>query len=228
MWHINYNRTILLLTVALFAAVNNSFAQSYYHSPNDTITSSAVFDDISVFNIIQIHPTSDTLYFKWRKESVVMPVTWEASICDNGNCYTSLKDSGTMAPIVPGDNGLMSLHLDPKFELGIGIIRYTIFSTSTPMQVDTLTWIITAGGFTGIAGLKNTQPIIYSGNGRITCKNLNSQFSKAWLFDLNGKLLIQQNISGDEAEIELQELCANMLILRLSGKRNFITKISNN
>ena len=228
MWRINYNMNIILLAVVLFAAVNNSFAQSYYHSPNDTIISSAAFDDISVFNIIQVHPTSDTLYFKWHKQSVVLPVTWEASICDNGNCYTSLKDSGMMAPIVPGDNGLLSLHLDPKFEVGTGIIRYTVWATSTPMQVDTLTWIITAGGSTGIAETKAKQPIIYAHNGQIICKNLNSQFSNAWLFDLNGKLLIHQNISGDEAEIRLQELCTKMLILRLSGTRNFITKILNN
>lgn len=228
MWHISYNRSIILLAAVLLAAANNSFGQSYTHSPNDTIISSAAFDDISVFNIIQVHPTSDTLYFKWRKQSVVMPLTWEASICDNGNCYTSLKDSGMMAPIVPGDNGLMSLHLDPKFEAGTGVIRYTIFATNTPTKVDTLTWIITAGGSTGIAESKSSQPIIYSGNKRIICKNLNGQFSKACLFDMNGRLMLQQNIEGNESEILMSGFFSDMLILRLSGRRNFTIKILNN
>lgn len=228
MWRINYNKNIILLAAVLLAAVNSSFAQSYYHSPNDTITASAIFNDISVFNIVQIHPTSDTLYFKWYQQSVVMPLSWEASICDNGNCYTSLKDSGMMAPIVPGDNGLMSLHLDPKFQSGTGIIRYTIFATNTPTQVDTLTWIITAGGSTGIAEPKKSQPIIYSGNKQIVCKNLNGQFSKACLFDMNGRLILQQNIEGNEAEILAPGFYSNMLILRLSGRRNFTTKILNN
>lgn len=227
MWHINYNRNIILLTAVLLAAVNSSFAQSYYHSPNDTITSSAVFDDISVFNIIQTHPTSDTLYFKWYKQSVTMPLSWEASICDNGNCYTSLKDSGMMAPIVPGDNGLMSLHLDPKFEAGTGVIRYIIYATNTSTQVDTLTWIITAGGTTGITEPKNVPPIIYSGNGRIVYKNLDNQFSKACLFDMNGRLILQQNIEGNEGEILISGFYSSMLILRLSGRRNFTTKILN-
>jgi hypothetical protein len=228
MWHINYNRNIILLAAVFFAAVNSSFGQSYYHSPNDTIISSAVFDDINVFNIMQMHPTSDTLYFKWHKQSVVIPISWEASICDNGNCYTSLKDSGMMVPIVPGDNGLMSLHLDPKFETGTGIIRYTIFATSTALQVDTLTWIITAVGSTGIAEHKNVEPFIYSANGQLICKNLNGQFSKAWLFDMNGRLLIQQNINGSETTIPLQGFGKNMFIIRLSGKRNYTAKILNN
>lgn len=228
MWYISYNRNILLLAAVLFSAVNNTFGQSYTHSPNDTIVSNAAFDDISVFNIIQIHPTSDTLYFKWHKQSVIMPLTWEASICDNGNCYTTLKDSGMMAPIVPGDNGLMSLHLDPKFEPGVGVIRYTIFATNTPTQVDTLTWIITAGESTGIIEPKNSLPIIYSADKRIFCRNLNSHFSNACLFEMNGRLIQQQNIEGDEAEILIPDFYSGMLILRLSGRRNFTIKILNN
>ena len=133
-----------------------------------------------------------------------------------------------MVPIVPDDNGLMSLHLDPKFEAGTGIIRYTIFATSTPLQVDTLTWMITAGGSTGITEHKNTMPVIYSTNGQLICKNLNGLFSKAWLFDMNGRLLIQQNINGNETEIPLQRFGSGTFIIRLSGKQNYIAKILNN
>lgn len=223
----DFKRKLLLIAV-YFTAINNSFAQSYFHSPNDTIIANAIFDDISVFNITQVHPTSDTIYLKWHKQSVVMPLTWEASICDNGNCYTTLKDSGMMAPIVPGDNGLLSLHINPKFESGTGIIRYTIFAVNTPLQVDTLTWIITANATTSILETENIHPIVYAGYRQIICKNLNGNYSKALLFDISGKLLFQMNIQENEIHIPTQDYNPQLLILHLKGKQSFTTKILNN
>jgi hypothetical protein len=227
MWRTKIHRSVIVLIAVLLTAINTSFAQSYYHSPNDTIISNAVFNDISVFNIVQIHPTADTLYFKWYKQSVSLPTTWEASICDNGNCYTTLKDSGMMAPIVPGDDGLMSLHIAPGSEAGTGIIRYTIFATNTPLQIDTLTWIVTATGETGIDGTNKTTPFIYTENGGIICKNLNGNYVKAILYDANGRLLYQKNIKGEEVNIPVMDYGRQVLILQLRGRQNFVTKIIN-
>lgn len=227
MWRTKIRFYVIVLIAVLLAAINTSFGQSYYHSPNDTITSNAAFNDISVFNIMQIHPTADTIYFKWHKQSVSLPATWEASICDNGNCYTTLKDSGMMAPIVPGDDGLMSLHIDPKSEAGTAIIRYTIFATNTPHQIDTLTWIVTAAGETGINGTDKTTPFIYTENGVIICKNLMGNYVKAMLYDANGRLLYQKDIKGEEANIPVMNYSKPVLILQLRGRRNFATKIIN-
>lgn len=208
-------------------AVNISFAQGYYQSPNDTIIADAPFDDFSVFNIFQIHPGTDTLYFKWHKESVEMPVSWEAGICDNGECNNFLKDSGMMIPIVPGDNGLMSLHINPHTEAGTAIIRYSIFETHNPQQVDTLSWIIAANAVpNGItASGTNSQPRIFTEGKKINCLSLNGHFSKALIFDLQGRLLSAKSISGNEARLNIPEISAQMLILQLIGNQTLTRKL---
>ena len=132
----------LICIVVYMATVQVTFAQSYTHSPNDTIIANANYDDFNVYNIIQLHPTNDTLFFKWKKLNVTMPNTWEASICDVGHCYTSIVDSSSMDAVVTGDIGLISLHLNPHFQSGTGIVQVLFWEASTPTQIDTLTWII--------------------------------------------------------------------------------------
>ncbi|MBA3828308.1 MAG: hypothetical protein H0X33_05185 [Taibaiella sp.] len=217
----------MILIAVFITAINISFGQSYYNSPNDTITSNVTSNHVSVFNITQVHPTTDTIHLKWYKLSVIMPATWEASICDNGDCFTSLLDSGMMIPIVPGDDGLMSLHINPKFETGIGIIRYTIFATNTPTHIDTLTWIINATGTTSTIEVNTAQPIISNSYKNIICKNLNGNFSTALLYDGNGKLLLQKNIHGEEINISTVEYSSQILILQLTGKKRFTTRFLN-
>lgn len=227
MLYINQLKRSITLIVVFISTISVSFAQSYYNSPNDTIVGTAIYEDVSVFNITQVHPTPDTISFKWKKYSVALPATWEASICDNGNCYTTLKDSGTMATIVTGDNGLMSLHLNPHLQSGTGIIRYTIFATNTPSQIDTLTWIITAIAPNAVGEVSQIQPEIISYNKQITCKILNDDYSKVLLYDLNGKVLYQKDMQSGQTSISTIEYPTGILILQLTGKRNFITKIFN-
>lgn len=223
----NFPKSCKILIVVLATTINISMAQSYYHSPNDTIIGNAPFDDVSVFNIIQIHTIADTIRFKWQKQSVYLPATWEASICDYAHCYTTLEDTGTTDPIVYGGDGLMSLHINPNFEAGTAIIRYSIFATNTPTQIDTLTWIITATAPNAIVTTRNTLPTIYYDNKQIICRNVHENYSKAFLYDMNGRLLLQKNIETEEVTLFTYEYGPQLLILQLIGKQNFISKIFN-
>lgn len=227
MWYTKIVHSLLLPVAALLTAAGSTMAQSYEHMPGDTIIATAVFNDVNVFNITQAHPTPDTLYFSWYRQSVVMPASWEASICDNGNCYTSLKDSGMMAPIVPGDNGLMSLHLNPGSEPGTGIIRYRISAHNSPERVDTLTWIITAAPVTGISPLPAQQPLITVQDQQLLCLYPEGVYTTVLLYDMGGRLLYRQRLWGKEARIGLERYSNQLFVLKLTGKRSFITKILN-
>lgn len=149
-----------ICTAIFFIAVQISFAQSYTHSPNDSIVANATYDDFNVYNIIQNHTTNDTLIFKWKKYFVNLPNTWEASICDVGHCYSTIVDSSTTDPIVTGDNGLISLHLNPHWQAGTGIVQVLFWEQKTPSQIDTLSWIITASGIIGINDIDKKNAII--------------------------------------------------------------------
>lgn len=207
----------ILLIVALLATINSSFGQSYTHSPNDTIIANANFDFYSVFNITQLHPTNDTLYFKWNKQNVTMPSTWEASICDNGHCNTSLVDSGAMDAVYIGDIGLMSLHLNPHFEAGTAIIRYSIYATNTPLQVDTLTWIITASGATGISNLDYLLTSISIHNQTLYLSNIDERFSSLKIIDINGQIIYQSSIQDKEEQHYIPFINSPFVIVQLNG-----------
>lgn len=113
----------MLCVAILFIAAQSLFAQNYTHAPSDSIVANAVYNDINVYNIIQNHTTNDTLVFKWEKHFANLPATWEASVCDVGHCYATIVDSSTTDPIMPGDNGLISLHLNPQIQAGMGVVQ---------------------------------------------------------------------------------------------------------
>lgn len=217
-----YTKRSLILIIALVAIINTSFCQSYIHSPNDTIIANAIYNDVSVFNIIQLHPTNDTLYFKWNKQSESLPSSWEASICDNGHCNTTLVDSGAMDPVYIGDVGIMSLHINPHFQPGTAIIRYSIYDTNTPSQVDTLTWIISSIP-TSINTLAYNKPTITFFNQTLKLSDIDNRFNLITVFDIFGRSLFKALISNTNEQYYLPQLPTSIMIIQLSGK-NIIHK----
>lgn len=134
---------ILLWFLTFMAWVDCLTAQTYRIEPNDTIEKTGVFNDLETLSILQQNSTSkDTLHFKWKKVSEQVPNGWEASVCDNANCFTSLLDSGVMNPVLPGEYGLVLLHITPRVNFGVLIVRYAVWNVKSPEHKDTLTYIL--------------------------------------------------------------------------------------
>jgi len=157
-------RYILAVFVYLFLNSAQIFGQGYYHSPNDTLIAVTSLDQQVTLNITQIHTSNDTLQFVWEKLNVTMPIEWEATICDNSNCYLSLVDAGTTLPVLPGDDGLLLIHCTPHTVMSVGIIQYTMYEISSPNDIDTLTWIINASGLSVITNSKQKEYFVVSKN----------------------------------------------------------------
>lgn len=139
-------RTYFVLFSALTAIGIPASSQNYTITPGDSIVSIAPFDDVSVYNFLPVNNGSDTLFFFWKKLLVTTPSTWELSICDAGHCYSGMVDSSWMVAVNPGDAGLLSLHVNPHFETGIGLVQVVMSESHTANIWDTLTWIISANG----------------------------------------------------------------------------------
>lgn len=196
-------------------------AQNFNHSPNDTFIGNAVMNDGNVFNIFQIHTTIDTLNFKWKKLSVQIPSTWEASICDLGHCYTSIVDSSTMDPVFVGDNGLMSIHLNPHFEAGVGIIKVVLWEIKTPSKSDTLTWIITTKAASFIHSISKENAIYIYPNPAHESINIQSEFKNDFEYnisDMQGRIVFQAHSKSENLTQNLSSF--------LNG--NYILTINNN
>lgn len=216
----------LLLVVAI-AATNNAFAQSYYNTPNDTIKANAVFDDVGVYNIIQKHTAADTIYFYWSLQSAVMPPSWVASLCVNNACYDTLTVSGGMGPIVTGDDGLMSLHVNPGREAGVGVVRYSLYASNSAALVDTLTWIITASDPNRLYQMEKEAPVVKVINNILTAEALSADYTTAALYNMDGRLLHTTAITDGKLLIALTDNMPRHMLLQLSGRRQFITRIFN-
>jgi len=202
-------------------------AQRYSHSPNDSIVKNTSLGATVVLNITQLHPGNDTLHFRWKKQSVSLPSGWSATICDNGFCFTSLEDSGSMIPIVPGDKGLMSLHCSPAATLGTGVIRYTLYEDNTPNQVDTLTWIIHALT-TGIEIVPESGPTVYVENHYLHISATSNTYQKLTLYDLTGREIFNSYIIDTNTPIDIASMPSGIMIARLYGEnKNHVQKIIN-
>jgi len=150
------SKIVLSVAAIFFVATDNSFAQSYTITPNDTISLNGSFEDLETLSIQQLNNGNDTIQLQWEKVSESVPPLWEATVCDNSICYTSLVDSGTMNPILPTEYGLLLLHITPHVNYGTAIIRYTVWDIATPSLKDTLTYILTVNN---PLGLSEPQPI---------------------------------------------------------------------
>ena len=146
----NLPKYIIVLVVAFVATINTTIAQNYSITPSDTIQLSGVLEDLQTLSIHQLNISNDTLLLKWKKISVSIPALWDANVCDNFSCNTSLADSGTMNPVIPTDYGLLVVHITPHVNYGTAIIRYAVWDVNFPSQKDTLTYLLTCNATTGI------------------------------------------------------------------------------
>lgn len=207
-----YSVTILFCIVAEY-----SWAQSYYHSPNDTLSRTTALDEQVTMNITQIHPTADTIQFRWNQLSISMPMDWVASICDNSNCYTSLLNSGQTLPVLPGDDGLILIHCTPHTNTGVGIIRYTIYELSTPQNVDTLTWIVTVNEL-GINDISSSKNDFYVYNNEIHFLNPTNLPDELKLIDLSGKTIFYSKINDIETNLPILPVSSYILELQYQNQ----------
>ena len=204
----------LLLLSCLSFGFSYSQAQSYSISPADTITGDAVFDDMNVYNILQNNLTPDTLWLSWEKVMADVPADWEAVNCDNNLCYTELKQSGNMYPILAGEAGLLSIHVTPHINSGTASIQYAVWETSNPTQKDTLTWIITSE-LTGIENeMNDVISVILSGSQLlINASEFNGQLLR--IMNLDGRILVNETLNSSQVTYNLSRFSSGIYIVGL-------------
>lgn len=198
------------------------YGQNYFHSPNDTLIANTILDGQVTMNITQIHPNNDTLHFNWNKLDVVLPFGWEANICDNSFCYTSLVDSGTTLPVLPGDNGLMLIHCTPHITEGSAIIRYTISEANTPWQIDTLTWIINAT-VAGITSNHAISPKIWTYKNDLYFDEISTDYNSLIIYNSLGEAVFDTKFSTENI-FHLPLLTPSIYFVQLVGDSNILTQ----
>lgn len=183
-------QNMVLSVAAILAATDFSFAQYFSNVPNDTINMVGMMEDLETLSIQQLNTSNKAITLKWQKVSESVPSVWEASVCDNITCNTSLVDSGTMNPVNPADYGLLLLHITPHVNYGKAIVRYAVWDIANPVLKDTLTYILTVTATSGIASSENKNAFSIFPNPAKESINIISKLQTGFQFlitDISGK-----------------------------------------
>lgn len=214
------NRAITFLSLAAVlncAVADALFAQNYTLTPGDSIVATAQFDDLTVFNILQNNISTDSLFLEWEKVSAELPLNWEATICDNSNCFTDLKESGDMLPVVPGEYGFLSLHITPHLNSGFAIIRYRVWDIKNPAIIDTLTWIVSAG-ITGIENQSLPVSLFLCGD-QLTIQEAIGSNSEMYILNMEGKVMLRiKGQSLHNTTVDVSDFPSGIYLLDLKRK----------
>lgn len=219
----NRTKYIAIAVAAIFAATAVSFAQRYSIVPNDTIRITGLMEDLQTLSIQQVNISTDTIILKWKKISESVPSKWEASICDNSFCNTSLVDSGTMTPVFPNEYGLLLLHITPHVEFGTSIVRYEVWDNAKPSKRDTLTYILTAVETLGIVEAENTNSFSISpnpANGNFSVNKGNQCGSAFSIADITGKIFLIGVFEENTISISTENYPNGVYIISIFDKKN--------
>lgn len=219
-------KQIVLSVAAFIVATDIAFAQTYTLTPNDTIEMIGVMEDLQTLSIEQTNTTADTIILKWQKISENVPLNWEAAVCDNAICYTSLVPGGTMNPVLPTEYGFVLLHITPHVNYGTAIVRYAVWDEVNPTLKDTLTFILTVDGTSSVKeGNSKPQIKIFPNpaSDNITIANLALR-SHYTVYDGNGKNVISGNNSADILSIPCKGFVNGTYTISITNKGGTTTK----
>ena len=183
-------KRLVLSVAAIVAATDVSFSQSFSNSPNDTINIIGMMEDLQTLSIEQLNISPNTISLKWKKVSENVPLLWDASVCDNQICNTTLVDSGMMNHVNPSDYGLLLLHITAHVNYGTATVRYAVWDIANPAIKDTLTYILTISATSSIAEAENKSAFSIFPNPAIESINIISKLQTGFQFlitDISGK-----------------------------------------
>jgi hypothetical protein len=214
---------IILSVAALCAATDFSFAQTFSNTPNDTINITGMLEDLGTLTIQPLNISSDTITLKWKKVSESVPLLWDASVCDNANCYGSLVDSGMMTPLNPATLGLLLLHITPHVNYGTAVIRYAVWDIANPTLKDTLTFILTANATAGISEAENKNAVSIYPNPSQGIFNVTSKqddIKTITVSDNLGRIILQESINAKSALVNLTNEAKGIYFLKIQTAKS--------
>lgn len=218
-------RSVLATCIFLWV-VNTGYSQTYFITPGDSMIGEVPFNDTYHF-IIQLNNMSDEkLVFNWQQINLQIPEGWTAYLCDLGFCYEGFPENGTMDSVYVGEYGLLSVGVNPIEIEGTALIQYSIWEESTPEQIDTLTWIISASALMAINEQEMSELSIFPNpaNTFVSIKtNLQNGFD--WrITDVLGKEVINGFSIGANYDISIQDIPAGINFISISNKEQiFLT-----
>jgi len=189
-----------------------------------------LLEDLQTLTIEQHNTTLGVINLKWKKISESVPANWDASVCDNKICFTTLVDSGSMLPVGPGDYGFLLLHITPHVNYGTAIVQYAVWCIADPNHIDTLTYILNSNANSAVGEIEKRDITIFPNPAKEKI-NITSNYSsgfKFFIYDIFGKEITRGNSGSDSFTFltgDLKEGIYNVSVEEKNSpviKKNFI------
>jgi hypothetical protein len=215
------------LFVAILLALNG-FAQTFdipLHVNEDTYpVTNYPSDYIHIYN-----NTGSSIDLSYELVENTFPDNnWSATICTHEVCLPSIPQQGSFSSMANGSSGFLNLHSSFDGNTGTGIVSYRIYETSNPSNSDTVTFVIHAVSPNGIEDNNGVADVQIFPNPTSDVLNIQgvdiSKDLTAVLTDLNGKLVLQQNLISSNSNIWVADLPKAIYTLELkNGSRSLLS-----
>ena len=218
--------TSVLSAAIIITASHNSFSQAYALSPGDSVQFTGVFDHLQTLSIEQANVTADTIQLAWRKVSESVPPNWDALVCDNVMCYTSLVDSGIMNPVMPGDYGFVLLHITPHVNYGTAVVQYAVWDIANASMKDTLTYILSLDSVSAISEDKTVESFQLFPNPANSGFNVKTKLDNGFTYtvsDLNGDEVLKGVSPTNCATVSTMNVDCGMYTVTIYKKKEMIS-----
>ena len=182
-------------------------------------------EDLETLSIQQFNTTTDTIHLQWQKVSEIVPLLWEASVCDNQICNTTLVNNGTMNPVIPNEYGLLLLHITAHVNYGTATVRYAVWDIANPAMKDTLTYILTVSATSGINEAENKNAISIFPNPAKESINIVSKLQTGFQFlitDVSGKEIEKGISKTNSIAVNTQNLQNGVYTVSIFTENKFI------
>lgn len=217
----------LILLVFLVTITKSSFSQTFTLDPGNVDTVFAPYDELTIFDIYPVNITNEKILFHWTKIAVNVPVGWDYSLCDYGNCYTGIPNGGTMDSVDVGGMGLLGLNISPYSIAGQGIVKIYVYDANFPNDGDTVTWVVNSSALgveENFASLVSIYPNPATDFIMVNQESFN--FNEFTIYSIEGKLLVSGTLNLG-SRIELNLIPNGTFLLQLNGKNgSFISKFT--
>lgn len=189
-------------------SLNGTFEKSYFYHDND-------YNGIQIYNL-----TDSNINLRWDILSIdTIPGTWFA-LCNDGQCYPDVPDTGAFPTCVPGDSVFLFLHIGPGNTIGTTTIKFLIYETDSLMYNDTITFLIhTTGPDTtnlSIAGHAQANisvyPSLVTNKIIIETKIFPCEYE---IFNISGLLIEKNTVNSSNKEIDLSHLPFGNYFIRI-------------
>jgi hypothetical protein len=210
-------RITAIILVFLVLLGQKIWAQGYEIRPNDSISVGADLGHLKTLSIEQFNSGLDPVRIHWKKLSVKLPIQWDANVCDNKNCYSSLADTGTMSDVNSGEYGFLLLHVTPNVSFDTALIQYVIWDDKIPMHKDTLTYIIFISPKNTISNNTPTQLFsLFPNPASSYIRILNAE--RVQLFNYTGQIIFDFSNLSNDSYIPLKSVANGAYFVRMTNK----------